>query len=152
MSQNYKGPVHLRDKRYDRVIVVNTTFSEPSMTDQSFLEECDINMMMAKYQATGELPVNNPIPPQWIDVTEQDFTDHMNMVVEAQNLFDQLPAIVRDRFANDPGALLGFISDESNRAEAVKMGLLSEEATARFNAPPASPQPAPSTPPDATVI
>lgn len=141
MSIFYEGPDHPKDGRYSRRIAVTLECPEVSpFTDQSYADECDINVMMARYQATGEVPVVNQVAPQFLDVTEQDFQRHMDIVLEAEDLFGQLPSAIRDRFGNDPGAFLGFVSDDANYAEAVKLGLLSEEATKRFNTPP-TPQP-----------
>lgn len=105
-------------------------------TDQSFKDESDINTIMARYQSTGEMPVLNEMQGQWLDVTEMDFQAHMDFIIDAQNLFDQLPSALRDRFGNDPGAFLGFCSEESNREEMARLGLLNDEATRRILNPP----------------
>ncbi|MCY1437124.1 scaffolding protein [compost metagenome] len=106
-------------------------------TDQSFKEEADINTIMARYQSTGEMPVLNGVQGQWLDVTEMDFQTHMDFILDAQQLFDQLPSAIRDRFGNDPGAFLGFTSDPENRLEMARMGLLTPEAAADLLRPPA---------------
>lgn len=98
-------------------------------TKQEFKAESDINTIMARYNRTGELPQINLVAPQYLDVTGMDFHAHMNAVREAQNLFDDLPSQIRNRFANDPGAFIDFCSDPDNRLELSKMGLLSTEAT-----------------------
>lgn len=113
-----------------RKLTIDMEFPPDSdMTDQSFAQESDINVIMARYQSTGELPVLNGIEGQWLDVTEMDFQEHMNFMVEAQNMFDQLPSAIRDRFGNDPGAFLGFSSNPDNELELAKMGLLTEVRT-----------------------
>lgn len=115
---------------YSEKIVVALEFPPDSpYTDQSFKEECDINTIMARYQSTGELPVLNEMQGQYLDVTGMDFQEHMDFIIQAQEMFDDLPSSIRDRFGNDPAAFLDFTSQESNRLELAKMGLLSEEAT-----------------------
>jgi len=115
---------------YSQKHVIDMVFpADSEFTDQSFKEECDINTIMARYQSTGELPVLNSQEGQWLDVTEMDFQRHMDFIIEAQGMFDQLPSHIRDRFGNDPGAFLGFASDEANAVEIAKMGLLTPEAT-----------------------
>lgn len=117
---------------YSDKLVIDMHFPKDSdFTDQSFRDECDINTIMAKYQSTGEMPVLNGSQAQWLDVTEMDFQRHMQFMVEAQEMFDQLPSAIRDRFGNDPGAFLGFCSDAENTVEIAKMGLLTPEATER---------------------
>lgn len=147
MSMNYKGTAHRPDRRYERTIQIHMEFPKDSeFTDQSFKEEADINTIMAKYQSTGEMPVLNQTHPQYLDVTEQDFHTHMNFILEAQALFDDLPSKIRDRFGNDPAAFLGFVNDEANYPEMARLGLLSEEATIRYNSPQTPPPTAPQEP------
>lgn len=132
---------------YSPKLQVSIEFPESSpYTDQSFREECDINTIMARYQSTGELPQINASHPQYLDVTEMDFTDHMNAINEARNLFDALPSKIRDRFANNPAEFLEFTADPQNRPELARMGLLTPEATQTIlnpKTPPAASQAAP---------
>lgn len=115
---------------YGPRLEVALTFPEVSeWTDQSFAAECDINTIMAKYQSTGELPVLNQAEAQWLDVTGMDFQEHMNFILEAEDMFAQLPSSIRDRFGNDPAAFLDFTSDPENKTELARMGLLTPEAT-----------------------
>lgn len=127
---------------YSPKLVVHLDFPPDSeFTDQSFKEEADINTIMARYQSTGEMPVLNEMEGQWLDVTEMDFQRHMDFILSAQALFDQLPSALRDRFGNDPGAFLGFCSDDANRVELAKLGLLNENATEAALRPPSPPEP-----------
>lgn len=126
---------------------VSITFPPDSdVTDQSFKEECDINTIMARYQSTGEIPLLNDQQGQWLDVTGMDFQRHMDFIIDAQNLFDQLPSSIRDRFGNDPAAFLDFTSNDDNAVEIAKMGLLTEDAAERIlrpkPVPPVAPAPA----------
>ena len=47
----------------------------------------------------------------------------MNMIARAHESFDALPADVRARFGNDPGAFVEFCSDEKNLPAMREMGL-----------------------------
>lgn len=97
----------------------------PSMTKQSDAEDCDINVMMAKYQATGVEPRVNPRSPQWGDFsTVVGFQEALNIVRQSEADFALLPAEVRDRFGNDPAGLLRFLEKEENRAEAERLGIV----------------------------
>lgn len=97
----------------------------PSLTRQSDADDCDINVMMAKYQATGEPPRTNPREPQWGDFTSvPDYQESLRIVQEAKDEFEALPAEVRAKFGNDPSGMLAFLSDEANRDEAIKLGLV----------------------------
>lgn len=98
--------------------------SSPSRAQQHFRDECDINVLVARFQRTGMAP-----PPQAPDlaVFDQvfDFQTAMDAVVSARESFQALPSAVRSRFHNDPGEFLAFIHDDDNRSEALKLGLIS---------------------------
>lgn len=94
-------------------------------TKQSFKDECDINTIMARYISTGEMPDISSIAPQYLDVTSGfDFQQMNDQVVEAKQLFAQLPSVLRSRFANDPGAFLDYCADPDNVPEMRKLGLI----------------------------
>lgn len=105
----------------------------PSLTRQADRDDCDINVMMAKYQATGELRTN-PRQPQWGDFSDvPSYQEALNIVRQADEDFALLDAKIRDRFGNDPTQMLRFLEDEANRDEAVQLGLV--------NPPPVEPSP-----------
>lgn len=97
---------------------------EPSMTQQSFVQECDINTIVRNFGLTGQLPLSLHVPTYGDFSEGTDYQSAMNNIIEAQNAFDSLPAALRNRFNNDPGLFLDFVFDESNREEAEKLGLV----------------------------
>lgn len=100
-------------------------FIGTSRTHQSFKDECDINVLMARYMATGVLPDSiNSQEARYLDASETDFQSAMQLVAGASSLFNQLPSSIRNRFQNDPAQLLTFLQDESNRPEAERLGLV----------------------------
>lgn len=100
----------------------------PSLTQQSFKAECDINTIIAQYEATGFIHHSNPNKPLQGDFSEfgpgTDFLSAQKYLVEAQASFDSLPAKVRARFHNNPAELLEFLEDSQNESEARRLGLL----------------------------
>ena len=67
----------------------------------------------------------NQAQPQYLDVSAlPDYQSALNIVQEAQASFDALPSTVRERFSNNPGSLISFLADPSNRDEAIKLGLV----------------------------
>lgn len=100
------------------------SFPENGRTKQEFASDCDINVIMARYLAAGELPNIRQDYPQYADATGQDFQEAMNFVAGANSMFQQMPSRIRNRFDNDPGAFIDFCSDERNREEMAQMGLL----------------------------
>lgn len=98
---------------------------------QSFKEECDINTIVERFGLGYELPENTRIPQygDFSDIT--DFHTAMNATAKAKEAFDQLPAEIRSKFNNDPGAYVDFCLNPENREELKKMGLISPEAIKR---------------------
>lgn len=98
---------------------------DETRTQQQFKEETDINTIVERFGLTGELP-SDVVVPMTGDFTEvvSDYQSALNLVREAEAAFMELPAKVRDRFANDPQRLQEFVENADNREEAAKLGLL----------------------------
>jgi len=99
-------------------------FTGESRTKQSFKDECDINVIMRRYQQTGILDHVRDAVPQYLDATAIEFQAAMDIVAQAQTIFEELPSAIRARFENDPAQLLEFVHDPANAVEAVAMGFL----------------------------
>ena len=97
---------------------------EPTLAQQHYKDECDINTILERFNVTGMLP-QNPISPKYGDFSGiTDYHSALNKVMSAMEEFDNLPAQIRARFDNEPQKLLEFLEDESNRPEAEKLGLV----------------------------
>jgi len=115
----------------------------PSLTIQSAAEECDINVIIDRANR-GMMIAENTATPQFGDFSEvADYQSMLNSVILAQDMFAELPARVRDRFMNDPAKLLEFVSDPSNRDEAIRLGLVPEPVVVAAPVETAVPDPAP---------
>lgn len=110
--------------RYNHHSSPGLTCPEPSLTKQTFMEECDINNIMKRFENTGILPDLIKENPQYGDFSDpMDYQSALNTVLLAQEQFDALSSIVRERFNNDPQTFLEFTSNPDNSEELVKMGL-----------------------------
>jgi phage internal scaffolding protein len=108
--------------RSDASRIFNT---EPSLTKQSFKDACDINNILKKYVRNGVNPFVITQSAQFGDYTDlPTYQESLNLVTDAQESFDSLPASLRKRFDNDPGLLMDFLSHPENRAEAINLGLI----------------------------
>jgi len=132
-----KNPVtYDRDKNSDLAKLV---FSKPSLTKQSFRDECDINNILRKFNVTGQLPAGS-VQPQYGDFSGiTDYQSALNAVMAAQDSFLALPAKVRARFDNDPALFVEFASDEANKDEMKALGLLSQETVQAVVSSPSEP-------------
>lgn len=96
---------------------------DPSLTQQQFADEADINNIVDRFMKTGHLP--SPVSmPQYIDYEGVfDFQSAMNVVRQADENFMRMDAKVRARFHNSPQEFLEFFANPDNADEAVRLGL-----------------------------
>lgn len=111
--------------RYNPPASPEVEFNEPSMTEQHFKDECDINNIVKSFQATGVLPQGNR-EPLFADFSEfpTDLQSSQQYFDDAAARFMELPATLRREFDNDPVKLLAFLQDENNRDRAIQLGLV----------------------------
>lgn len=94
------------------------------LTEQQHAGRLNPNRIVAKAKQTGMLPTCTRLA-EYGDFTQvTTFDEAQNRIAVAKELFMQLPARVRERFANSPARILEFLEDEKNREEAVKLGLI----------------------------
>lgn len=98
---------------------------EPSLTQQHFSEECDINEILRRSAISGQLPVNDKVPMYGdFTVVPKSLLESFALIKQANDLFMSMSWQVRERFANDPQRMIEFLNDPKNRDEAVKLGLV----------------------------
>jgi len=105
--------------------------ADPSLTQQQFKEESDINTIVDRFMKTGHLP--DPVSmPQYVDYEGVfDFQSAMNVVRQADENFMRMDAKVRARFHNSPQEFLEFFADPANADEAVRLGLAVPKVTTK---------------------
>ena len=100
---------------------------EPSLAQQQFKDETDINNILRQFNVTGMLP-EAPLSPRYGDFSGiVDYHSALNAVLAAEDQFMALPAELRARFQNDPENLINFLDNDSNRDEAIKLGLVDKK-------------------------
>jgi phage internal scaffolding protein len=108
--------------------VVDFTDSEgnfiPGRTEQCHKKDCDIDVILRKYDKTGLVTHVNRATAEYGDYTEiNEYQEALNMVIRAQDAFDELPSKVRKKFNHDPGAFFEYATDPSNYDGMVELGL-----------------------------
>jgi hypothetical protein len=99
--------------------------SSPVLTDQSMVKNQDINNIMKKYQKTGVLPQTRQALAQYLDVSEVPSLEEAHeAIIEARNMFNELPSDVRKLMDNDPTKLHEYCSNPENADFLVKRGVL----------------------------
>lgn len=105
-------------------VQVNFENSE-KLTESNHMKACDINGIVSRYQKSGVLEHRNEHRGTYGFASSQTFQDAMLIVAQGNQLFQELPAHIRDKFKHDPALFLDFVQDESNAPELVKLGLAS---------------------------
>lgn len=96
-----------------------------SMTDQSAKKQTDINSIMANYAKTGLLPVQQEKVARYIDNTQiMPLEQAHELVRDAMNLFEELPAQIRKLMDNKPENMVNFIKDPDNKDILIKYNVL----------------------------
>ena len=101
---------------------------DESLADQSQLEDSDINVLVRRFGVTGQMPVIERLPMQSDFVRPMDYHTALNAIIAADDAFMELPADLRSRFDHDAGKFVAFCSDEANRDELIKLGLVPKPA------------------------
>lgn len=100
----------------------------PSKTRQEFKDECDVNMIMDRYNKTGEFPFKEAVPPVYYDfVGMPDLQDALGHLRDADDAFMSLPANVRKEFDNDPVRFVEFATNADNVGKLREWGLAAPE-------------------------
>lgn len=110
-------------------------------TKQEFKQDCDVNLIMAKYRKTGILPESaKAAAARYGDFSQiPDFMQMQEKIIAANELFASLPAAVRKQFDNDPGQFIAASETKEGVELMQKLGL-GKEADPKAPAPsPASP-------------
>lgn len=114
---------------YSDKLRIGIAFPEFTRAKQSFRDECDINLIMAKFAKTGVMTHVREQNRNYGFATSRDLREGLQLIAEADEMFNELPAGMREKFHNNPGEFLDFVGDEANRPEMASMGLLNDEAT-----------------------
>lgn len=107
---------------------VQIFFDEPSLTQQHFKDECDVNHILGKYSVDAIAQHAELYKGQYGDFSDiPDYQCALNRVLEADEAFMSLPANVRVKFDNDPGKFLEFVDNPANKDEMKSLGLLRDD-------------------------
>lgn len=122
-----EGPFLRTPYNYDKDKASNDTglhCKDPSLAQQQFKDESDINVLFARYLDTGLMPQVEDTLAYGDFTGVFDYQTAMNAVKTAEGMFSQLPAKIKNRFDNDPQKLLEFLGNEENYEEAQFLGLV----------------------------
>lgn len=92
-------------------------YEKPGRTKQSFIEECDINNIIARAAKAGTISHLEKWGAQYGDFTDAptDLLEAKERLERGQRIFDELPAEIRREFAQNPFAFFEFVNDPANK-------------------------------------
>lgn len=118
-----------------------------SLAKQSMAAECDINNILKKIARTGDASILDKPHENFGDYIDMPtYQEAQNQIIQANEMFMQLPAELRSRFGNSAATFLDFAQDEDNKEEMIKMGLIApiiKKPAEDPNPPKADPKPDP---------
>lgn len=96
-----------------------------SRTKQSFKDQVNINKIIKKHRRTGMLEHVNRKAPFYGDVSNLvGYAEALIKVKEAEELFNNMSADIRERFNNNPQEMVTFLEDKNNLKEAIELGMV----------------------------
>lgn len=125
MKQGVNGDGELLQDWYVEHDPVDIDCSHDGMTRQEFADECDINILLDRYEKTGVLNHYSRREPLYVDLTEgpQDLAGALEVLNRATEAFMTLPAKIRREFDQDPVQFVQFCEDRSNLDKLREWGL-----------------------------
>lgn len=122
--------------------------SRDGMCRQEFAPECDINVLLAKYDVVSPLAAGREgMFVDWSNLP--DLQEHHAIMQAASEAFMRLPAVTRREFDNDPVKFVAFAEDSKNLEQMRSWGLApaaekpADPVKVELVNPPETPQKAP---------
>lgn len=113
--------------RYDPPPSPGIEFKEPTMTQQHFRDECDINKIVERAIRTGDTTVfTSAQRAEFYDASAiTDYVDAMALIDDVHDDFKSLPSTIRSMFGNNVKQYVEWMSNPANWNQARELGLLS---------------------------
>lgn len=92
-------------------------------TNKDAKDEVDINSIVAKMRREGIAQARIEFSDEYTSLAPQTLQDALLTVQDAREMFESMPAVVRNRVNNDPVQFLQFVQDPANTDELVQLGL-----------------------------
>ncbi len=98
--------------------------NHPTRTKQSFADECNVNLIMARYASTGTvLQTINQTPRYEEYANVDDYKSAMDLIKETERNFNCMSPEMRESFNNNPQELLDLVGAIDNgEAKAIARG------------------------------
>ena len=82
---------------------------------QSFKDETDINKILERANKSGTISHLNKHRGEYADFSDFDFFEAQLMLTKGREIFDDLPAELRNEFQNSPAGFFDYVNDPANK-------------------------------------
>ncbi len=91
---------------------------------QSFKDEVDINLVVARFAETGLMSHVAAGVPQFVDASALgDYRSIIDQVRKVEEYFQGLPALVRSEFKNDAARFMDFLEEGASAKDLEALGI-----------------------------
>ncbi len=94
-------------------LIQNEDYSD-GRTKQCFKDECDIEKIMARADRAGTISHLDKYQGVYADFSDYDFHAQTAQLTRGREIFDDLPAELRQEFGQSPAKFFAFVNDPSN--------------------------------------
>lgn len=108
-----------------------TVNNQPSMTEEAHGDRVNINTIMDKYLRTGIIDHVNHHQPNYGIMDGSTYHEQMCAITNANEMFMELPAKVREKFGHDPAKFLDYVDglgegavSREKAAELIELGMI----------------------------
>ncbi|WNK13577.1 MAG: internal scaffolding protein [Microvirus sp.] len=116
---------------------------EPTLTQQNTAEQTDINYIVAQFTQTGYLPNAAKLPTYGDFSSVSDFREALELINQAEDAFNSLPAAARAHFGNSPGDFLDYMQNSPELSLLTSLGIDDFIDVSTLQKPDESPAPLP---------
>jgi len=103
---------------------VKTEIKGESLTQQHFAHEADVRNIIKQYDKTGLIANVQKGVAQYGDYSEvNEYREALDLVNNANGMFAELPAELRQMFQNNAGMFLEFATNPENESKMIELGL-----------------------------
>ena len=95
-----------------------------SLTQQHFAHEADVRNIIKQYDKTGLIANVQKGVAKYGDYSEvNEYREALDLVNDANKMFAELPAELREMFQNNAGTFLEFATNPENNQKMIELGL-----------------------------
>ncbi len=114
MSLKIRALATGKENREELLALVKPIDYSDGRTKQCYKDECDIDKIMTRFDVTGTISHLAKYEGVYADFSDFDFHKQSNMLARGSEIFDALPAELRDEFRQSPARFFAYVNDPKN--------------------------------------